>query len=37
VGFRGLSYHTRNTITDELVDRNTGGGVTFEARFLFGK
>jgi hypothetical protein len=37
LGFRGLSYHTRNTITDELVDRNTGGGVTFEARFLFGK
>jgi hypothetical protein len=36
-GFRGLSYHTRNTMSGELVDRNVGGGVTAEARFLLGK
>jgi len=36
-GFRGLSYHTRNTTLGELVDRNVGAGVTFEVRFLFGK
>jgi hypothetical protein len=37
VGLRGLSYHTRNNDRPgELVDRNVGGGVTFEARFLFG-
>ena len=33
VGVRGLSYHTRNGLTGQLVDRNVGGGVTFEARF----
>lgn len=34
VGGRGLSYHTRNTDNGELVDRNVGGGATFEVRFL---
>ena len=33
VGFRGLSYHTKNAETGALVDRNTGAGVTIEARF----
>jgi len=33
LGVRGLSYHTRNLNTGQLVDRNVGGGVTFEARF----
>jgi len=33
VGVRGLSYHTRNGISGVLVDRNVGGGVTFEVRF----
>ncbi len=33
LGIRGLSYHTRNLNTGQLVDRNVGGGVTFEARF----
>jgi hypothetical protein len=37
LGLRGLSYHTRNTNLGDLVDRNVGGGVTFEARFLLGK
>jgi hypothetical protein len=36
VGVRGLSYHTRNVSTGALVDRNVGGGVTFEARFHLG-
>ncbi len=33
IGARGLSYHTRNLNTQALVDRNVGGGVTFEVRF----
>jgi hypothetical protein len=37
LGARALSYHTRNTILGELVDRNVGGGATFEIRFLIGK
>jgi hypothetical protein len=37
VGARALSYHTRNTMLGELVDRNVGGGATFEIRFLTGK
>jgi hypothetical protein len=37
LGFRGLSYHTRNTDNGELVDSNVGAGVTFEARFRFGR
>jgi hypothetical protein len=37
VGARALSYHTRNTMLGELVDRNVGGGATFEVRFLTGK
>ncbi len=36
VGLRGLSYHTKNVNTGGLVDRNVGGGATFEVRFLFG-
>lgn len=36
VGLRGLSYHTRDTNTGALVDRNVGGGATFEVRFHFG-
>ncbi len=36
LGARALSYHTRNIANGELVDRNVGGGVTFEVRFLFG-
>jgi hypothetical protein len=36
VGYRGLSYHTRNQNSGALVDRNVGGGVTFEARFHLG-
>jgi hypothetical protein len=36
-GIRGLIYHTRNTLTGALVDRNTGAGVTFEARFHLGR
>ena len=35
-GARGLSYHTRNTGNGELVDRNVGSGVTFDARFALG-
>ncbi len=35
-GVRGLSYHTRNTSNGELVDRNVGAGVTFDARFALG-
>ena len=37
LGARGLSYHTRNVNTGELVDRNVGGGITFEVRFAFGQ
>lgn len=37
LGARALSYHTRNTSLGELVDRNVGGGVTFEVRFLTGR
>jgi hypothetical protein len=37
LGFRGLSYHTRNLDTGELVDSNVGAGLTFEARFRFGR
>jgi hypothetical protein len=37
LGARGLSYHTRNTIDGELVDRNIGGVATLEARWLLGK
>jgi hypothetical protein len=37
LGFRGLSYHTRDASIGDLVDRNVGGGVTFEVRFLLGK
>jgi hypothetical protein len=33
VGLRGLSYHTRNGLNGALVDRNVGGGVTFEVRY----
>ncbi len=36
VGIRGLSYHTRNLDTGELVDRNVGGGISFDARYHFG-
>ncbi len=35
-GLRGLSYHTRDTQTGELVDRNVGGGVTFDVRLALG-
>lgn len=35
-GVRGLSYHTRNVRNGELVDRNVGAGVTFDARYVFG-
>jgi len=35
-GVRGLSYHTRNTTNGELVDRNVGAGVSFDARFALG-
>lgn len=35
-GVRGLSYHTRDTRTGELVDRNVGAGLTFDARFALG-
>jgi hypothetical protein len=37
LGARGLSYHTRNVNTGELVDRNVGGGLTFEVRFALGR
>lgn len=37
LGARGLSYHTRNTVLGNLVDRNVGGGATFEVRFLLGR
>jgi hypothetical protein len=36
VGVRGLSYHTRNLDNGELVDRNVGAGVSFDARYHFG-
>ncbi|GAC1444788.1 MAG: hypothetical protein NVS1B2_03500 [Vulcanimicrobiaceae bacterium] len=35
-GVRGLSYHTRNARVGDLVDRNVGGGVTFDARVALG-
>ncbi len=35
-GVRGLCYHTRNTDNGELVDRNVGSGVSFDARFRLG-
>jgi hypothetical protein len=37
LGLRGLSYHTRDVATGQLVDRNVGGGVTFETRFVLGR
>ena len=37
LGVRGLSYHTRNLLNGELVDRNVGGGATFEVRFHLGR
>jgi hypothetical protein len=37
LGVRGLSYHTRDLNTGELVDRNVGGGLTFEVRFALGR
>jgi len=37
LGARGLSYHTRNVTSGELVDRNVGGVATFEVRWLLGK
>jgi len=37
LGYRGLSYHTRNTDNGELVDRNVGGGVTLEVRLPVAK
>jgi hypothetical protein len=37
LGVRGLSYHTRNVNTGELVDRNVGAGGTFEVRFALGR
>lgn len=37
LGFRGLSYHTRDATLGNLVDRNVGGGLTFELRFLLGR
>jgi hypothetical protein len=37
LGFRGLSYHTKNTNNGELVDSNVGGAITLEARFRFGR
>jgi hypothetical protein len=36
LGFAGLNYHTRNTNTGGLVDRNVGGALTFEYRYRFG-
>ena len=36
IGARALSYHTKNVRTGALVDRNTGAGATFEARFHLG-
>jgi hypothetical protein len=36
VGLRGVSYHTRNNNDGSLVDRNVGGGATFETRYLIG-
>lgn len=36
-GLRGIDYSTRNTRTGEEVDRNTGGGVTFDVRYAFGR
>lgn len=35
-GVRGLSYHTRDTHTGELVDRNVGAGASFDVRFALG-
>lgn len=36
LGLVGLNYHTRNTNDNSLVDRNVGGGVTFEYRYRLG-
>lgn len=36
IGLAGLSYHTRDTTTGELVDRNVGGGPMFEMRYRLG-
>lgn len=36
-GVRGLSYHTRNANGGELVDRNVGGGVSFDVRYRLGR
>lgn len=36
LGFAGLCYHTRDTTTGELVDRNVGGGPMFEVRYRVG-
>lgn len=33
VGARGLTYHTRNTNTGQLLDRNVGAAATFEMRY----
>jgi hypothetical protein len=37
VGGRGISYHTKNINDGSLVDRNVGGGLTFEVRYDAGK
>jgi hypothetical protein len=37
LGFRGLSYHTRNAANGQLVDRNVGAGLTLEVRFPVAK
>jgi hypothetical protein len=37
LGARALSYHTRNLDNGELVDRNVGGGATFDVRFALGR
>jgi hypothetical protein len=36
IGFAALSYHTRDTRNGGLLDRNAGGGVTFEYRYRVG-
>lgn len=36
LGLSALNYHTRNTSTGELVDKNVGGALTFEFRYRFG-
>jgi hypothetical protein len=37
VGGRGVSYHTKNINNGALVDRNVGGGLTFELRYRAGR